>query len=85
MQDCFRQHPDVYGAELEDDDDVEGGAPPSEQAPSAEIEASSAPEEARARAKEANIQVKADTIAKGELAEADALVPKAAHDAEDKN
>jgi hypothetical protein len=29
--------------------------------------------------------VKADTIAKGELAEAEALVPKAAHDAEDKN
>jgi intermembrane space import and assembly protein 40 len=21
MQDCFRQHPDVYGAELEDDDE----------------------------------------------------------------
>ena len=26
MQDCFRQHPDVYGAELEDDE-PEGDAP----------------------------------------------------------
>ena len=25
MQDCFRQHPDVYGSELDDDED---GAPP---------------------------------------------------------
>ncbi|KAJ5908090.1 hypothetical protein N7495_000772 [Penicillium taxi] len=34
MQDCFRLHPDVYGAELEDDDEYEGGAPaPSEQQP----------------------------------------------------
>ena len=24
MQDCFRQHPDIYGSELEDDDDFEG-------------------------------------------------------------
>ncbi|KAJ5698363.1 Mitochondrial intermembrane space import and assembly protein 40 [Penicillium macrosclerotiorum] len=35
MQDCFRQHPDVYGAELEDDE-VEGGAPaPADQTPAA--------------------------------------------------
>lgn len=29
MQDCFRQHPDIYGAELEDDDEyeAEGAAP----------------------------------------------------------
>lgn len=26
MQDCFRQHPDVYGAELEDDE-LEGDIP----------------------------------------------------------
>ncbi|KIJ67925.1 hypothetical protein HYDPIDRAFT_83681, partial [Hydnomerulius pinastri MD-312] len=24
MQDCFREHPDVYGAEIMDDDDDEG-------------------------------------------------------------
>jgi len=30
MQDCFRQYPEIYGAELQDDDDDdgEGGAPP---------------------------------------------------------
>ena len=30
MQDCFRQHPDVYGAELEDDelnDDIPAPVP----------------------------------------------------------
>lgn len=85
MQDCFRQHPDVYGAELEDDE-IEEGAAPSEQAPSAaETDASSHPEEQRALAKEVNAQVKADIAEKGEQAEAEALVPKAAHDAEDKN
>ncbi|KAJ5918658.1 hypothetical protein N7466_010650 [Penicillium verhagenii] len=42
MQDCFRQHPDIYGAELEDDE-VEGDAPA--QPPSAgEQEVSSTPE-----------------------------------------
>lgn len=29
MQDCFREHPNIYGSELEDDD-----APPEEGAPS---------------------------------------------------
>lgn len=86
MQDCFRKHPEVYGAELEDDDDVEGGAAPSEQAPSAaDIDASSHPDEKRARAKEVKDQVKADNVEKGEQPEAEVLVPKAAHDAEDKN
>lgn len=79
MQDCFRQHPEVYGAELEDDE-VEGGAPST-----AEADTSSHPEEQRARAKEVHAQMKADTAEKGEHAEAEALVPKAAHDAEDKN
>src|SRR5436305_8476356 len=23
MQDCFRQHPDIYGAEIDDDDDLD--------------------------------------------------------------
>lgn len=85
MQDCFRRYPEVYGAELEDDE-VEGDAPVPEQAPpAAEIDASSSPDEKRARAKEANAQVKANTIEKGEHAEAEALVPKAAHDAANKN
>ena len=86
MQDCFRQHPDVYGAELEDDD-VEGGAPtPTEQVPSAaEQEESSNPEEKRSRAKEVNAKAKADNAAQGESAETDTLLPKAAYDAEEKN
>lgn len=29
MQDCFRQYPDVYGAELADDEEEEGAAPAS--------------------------------------------------------
>lgn len=91
MQDCFRQHPEVYGAELEDDDEVEGGAPAPapttpEQAPSAaEMDASSHPEEKRTRAKEVRNQVKTDIAEKGEHAEADALLPKAWHDTEEKN
>lgn len=86
MQDCFRKHPEVYGAELEDDDDVEGGAGPSGQASSAaDIDASSHPDEKRSRAKEVKDQVKADNVEKGEQPEAEALVPKAAHDTEDKN
>jgi intermembrane space import and assembly protein 40 len=28
MQECFREHPDVYGAELEPDEEEEGGQPP---------------------------------------------------------
>jgi mitochondrial intermembrane space import and assembly protein 40 len=29
MQECFREHPDVYGAELEPDEEEEGGPPAS--------------------------------------------------------
>ncbi|KAJ5577710.1 uncharacterized protein N7459_006674 [Penicillium hispanicum] len=60
MQDCFRQHPDVYGAELDDDDEAQGAAAP-EQQPAA-----------------------AEATAKAELSESE-LVPKAAHDAGEKN
>lgn len=86
MQNCFRQHPEVYGAELEDDEDVEGGAPAAAEKPSAaEIDASSHPDEKRSRAKEVSAQVKADVVEKGENTEGDALLPKATHDAEEKN
>ncbi|KAJ5183141.1 hypothetical protein N7492_000757 [Penicillium capsulatum] len=86
MQNCFRAHPDVYGAELEDDEEVEGGAPaPAEKPSAAEMNASSAPDEKRARAKAANAQVKADVVEKGEGIEGDALLPKAAHDTNEKN
>ena len=29
MQDCFREHPDIYGAELAEDDEEEAAAPAS--------------------------------------------------------
>ncbi|OJJ72383.1 hypothetical protein ASPBRDRAFT_175422 [Aspergillus brasiliensis CBS 101740] len=88
MQDCFRLHPDVYGAELEDDE--EAGAAPAAAAPeagdeqpvtAAQIDAASHPEEKRAHAQEINAQTKQELAEKGELAEAETLVPKAAHDA----
>jgi intermembrane space import and assembly protein 40 len=87
MQDCFRKYPEVYGAELEDDDEPQGESPaPSEQTPTAaELDAASHPEEKQTRAKEVKTQVKAETAAQVENAEVDSLVPKAAFDAEDKN
>lgn len=69
MQDCFRQHPDIYGSEA-DDEEVE-----SELAPDQEAKASDS-EDATARAQAATQQAKAD-----HESESDTLVPKAAHDA----
>jgi intermembrane space import and assembly protein 40 len=48
MQDCFRQHPDIYGAELEDDEDdyegAEGGfKAPADSSPDAAAPATSTP------------------------------------------
>ncbi|KAJ5145700.1 uncharacterized protein N7515_000264 [Penicillium bovifimosum] len=112
MQDCFRQHPDVYGAELEDDDEPQSDAPQSDapqsdapqsdapqtdapktdapassedQVPATLLDASSEPTEKQARAKEVNAQVKANSIALGDNVEGDSLIPKAAHDTEEKN
>ncbi|KAJ5619488.1 hypothetical protein N7510_003472 [Penicillium lagena] len=87
MQDCFRQHPDVYGAELEDDEETEGAVPassPDTAAPAAEGEAPSDSDEKRARAKDVHAQMKADAAEKGEHTDSE-LLPKAVHDAEDKN
>ncbi|OJJ47027.1 hypothetical protein ASPZODRAFT_15712 [Penicilliopsis zonata CBS 506.65] len=86
MQDCFRQYPEVYGAELEDDEAAAAAAPPtgeeesSPAATAAEIEAASSPDEKRAHAKEVHAQAKAEAVEKSELAESEALVPKAVHD-----
>jgi intermembrane space import and assembly protein 40 len=94
MQDCFRQHPDIYGAELEDDDEPQSDAPQTDApaSPEAEVpppatvmDASSEPIEKQARAKEVNAQAKADAIALGDNVEGDSLIPKAAHDTEEKN
>lgn len=89
MQDCFRQYPEVYGAELEDDDEPQADAPapaPAALPPTAsEIDAASHPEEKHTRAKDVNTQMKADTAQVGENPDGDSLIPKAAHDTEEKN
>ncbi|OQE80926.1 hypothetical protein PENNAL_c0043G02737 [Penicillium nalgiovense] len=99
MQDCFRQYPEVYGAELEDDDEPQpqsdAPAPSESPAPSevpatsepsaAEVDVSSHPTEKQTRAEDVNTQAKADNAAAGESAESDSLIPKAAHDTEEKN
>ena len=94
MQDCFRQHPEIYGAELEDDDEPQpqadastpSDAPATPEAPStaAELDASSHPTEKQSRAKDVNTQVKTETVAAGENTGGDILVPKAEIDAEEK-
>lgn len=89
MQDCFRQHPDVYGAELEDDEEIEGAAaaPASSTdtaAPAAEGEVTSGSDEKRDRAKEVHSQMKTNAAEKGEHPDLE-LLPKAVHDTEDMN
>lgn len=95
MQDCFRQHPDVYGSELEDDETEAGGEPgndapagSAEDAPSASVSAaerdvSSNPEEKQARAEDVRSEVKATDGHTGEQPESDELLPKAMHDSHD--
>ncbi|KAJ5164819.1 uncharacterized protein N7500_006649 [Penicillium coprophilum] len=76
MQDCFRQHPEVYGADS-------GYLRTSPSA--AELDVSSHPIEKQTRAKEVNTHMKNETVAAGENVEGDSLIPKAAHDTEEKN
>jgi mitochondrial intermembrane space import and assembly protein 40 len=87
MQNCFREHPDVYGAELEDEgapppEGVEGEvapAPTAAQAEGAKPQPSQEPSATpRERAQAATQQVKQDHEP---VSESDAVVPKAAHDA----
>lgn len=94
MQDCFRLHPDVYGAEIDDDEEASAPAAPvsddaattpQSTASAAEIDASSHPEEKRARAKETVAETKNAAAAQPELPESDELLPKAWHDTESKN
>ena len=97
MQDCFRAHPDVYGAELEDDEPSDNQNPtaPSndEVATAAQLDASSPPSSApsshpddkHARAKEVKSEVAAASAQQGEQAESDELIPKAWHDQENKS
>ncbi|OBR12998.1 CHCH domain-containing protein [Colletotrichum higginsianum IMI 349063] len=48
MQTCFRKYPDIYGAELADDDEAPEGAPP---APDASTDATDAPPAAKKETK----------------------------------
>lgn len=88
MQDCFRQYPEVYGSELEEDAEPEAESPAEdaisglEPSVAVEKDISSHPEEKRARAKEVNAQMKAKTAEQSELPESEALLPKASHDAD---
>lgn len=94
MQDCFRQYPEVYGSELEDDEAPEqqqqqqltGEVPTTgEVATAAQIDAASQPEEKRERAKQAKADMTSATVRDGETAESDELIPKAWHDTNQKN
>lgn len=86
MQDCFRQHPDVYGPELEDDEEAPAGeAQGGEHPPASQIDASSDAEEKRTQAKEVKSEMEAKKESDIERAESEALLPKAWHDTEDKN
>ncbi|KAL6236776.1 hypothetical protein BDW75DRAFT_206040 [Aspergillus navahoensis] len=81
MQDCFRAHPDVYGAELDEDEEAgaEAVAAGAEQPLAAEVDASVPPAEKHEQAKEVRNQVKS---AAGEVAESEEVVPKAWHESE---
>lgn len=95
MQDCFRQYPEIYGSELEDDDAPEQqqqqqqlqGEHPStgEVATAAQIDAASHPNEKHSRAKQAKADVSSATAREGEQAESDELIPKAWHDTNQKS
>lgn len=94
MQDCFRAHPDVYGSELEDDEDDANvpAAPagddqgkPDEPVRATQVDAASHPDEKRSRAKEVKSQIAESPDLQTEQPESDELIPKAWHDTEDKN
>lgn len=90
MQDCFREHPDVYGAEFEDDEEgaesedapapvsVDGG-----EVPAAAISAPLEPAPAQPSPSTSSPRAGGDTqrVSSGSADEGDELVPKAAHDA----
>ncbi|KAL2218583.1 intermembrane space protein [Thermoascus aurantiacus ATCC 26904] len=88
MQECFRRYPDVYGTELEDDEADEQLDEPiassttgDNQRPQVDV-ASSTPEEKQAAAKQVRAQATAEAAQQGEQPESEALVPKAALDAQ---
>lgn len=98
MQDCFRAHPDIYGAELEEEETEAGlevaspddATPPSSKTPESAgehtlpIHESSLTDEVRAKRDE--IKAAAEKTKKEEPAsETDELVPRVWHDSESSN
>ena len=92
MQDCFREHPDVYGAELEDDEAPQDGAeaPVEGQAVPEGAEKVSKPQgrdsdEVVAGKQERSSQAAQQVKQTEALSESDELVPKAWHSGVDAN
>ncbi|KAF2502374.1 hypothetical protein BU16DRAFT_521112 [Lophium mytilinum] len=99
MQDCFRAHPDIYGAELEEEESEAGldvaspddATPPTSENPESDTEAvpqahieSSLTDEVLAKRDE--IKAAADKVKKEEpVSEANELVPRAWHDTQSDN
>ncbi|KAL3469958.1 hypothetical protein BJX99DRAFT_264668 [Aspergillus californicus] len=80
MQDCFREYPEIYGAEI-DDDEAQSEADANRPS-AAEVDSLTSPDEKRERATEARDQVKSIAAEQGELPESDLVVPKAWHESE---
>ncbi|KAK4504965.1 hypothetical protein PRZ48_002928 [Zasmidium cellare] len=90
MQNCFREHPELYGSEL-DEEEVDAQiaedakqVPPTESqpAPAAPQAAKETAEPERQRVKAATEQVKRDNLP---LDESDEILPKAWHDSRESN
>ncbi|KAG9965707.1 hypothetical protein KCU61_g1396, partial [Aureobasidium melanogenum] len=97
MQNCFREHPDVYGAELEDDVEAEAreqddaaaaGQSSQPTQPEANPEAEKVahkgadhPEAIQGKRERSNAATEQVKRDHGIMSESDSLVPKAAHDA----
>ncbi|KAK1573593.1 CHCH domain-containing protein [Colletotrichum navitas] len=73
MQSCFRKYPEVYGAELADDDEYQEGAEDARPAPDANTDATIAPPAASANEKkETKAEIKGDSEEKKPAAKSDA-------------
>ncbi|KAL1305314.1 hypothetical protein AAFC00_002216 [Neodothiora populina] len=95
MQNCFREHPDIYGAEIDDDEAPEDEAPAPEGAendgaaqPAAAVargekvaDGPSHPDEAQGKTERAQAALKQVKAEHGEpISETDEIVPKAWHE-----
>lgn len=84
MQNCFREHPDVYGSELDDEEVAEVQAEEDRaQAQAARAKESEAPATAQESGKDGEVSKEQSSTppAKGTAEEGDELIPRAARDA----